>query len=116
MVVILDNVDPIFVTESRNAFNRFNQERYSDQKIIIYNRRINTQYQFLMFGPFANAADAVGYIDKTRPLASSRIIPWLAADKFSFTIISDANMGVLINNQDITGYRNFLHGIFPDKF
>ena len=116
VVVMLDNVDPIFVTESRNAFNRFNQERYSDQKIIIYNRRINNQYQFLMFGPFANAADAVGYIDKTRPLASSRIIPWLAADKFSFSIISDANMGVLINNQDITGYRNFLHGIFPDKF
>ena len=116
VVVVLDNVDPIFVTESRNAFNRFNQERYSEQRIDINNRRINSQYQFLMFGPFANAGDAVTYIDKTRPLTNTRIIPWLAADKFSFSIISNANMEILINTQDVAAYRTFLHDIFPDKF
>lgn len=116
VVVMMENVDPIFITESRNAFNRFNQERFGDQHIDINNRRINGQVQFLMFGPFMNAGDAVSYIDKTRPVTSSRIIPWLTADKFSFSIISNANMEVLINTQDVTGYRAFMHGIFPDKF
>ncbi|MCW3087990.1 MAG: tetratricopeptide repeat protein [Sediminibacterium sp.] len=116
VVLMLENVDPIFVTESRNAFNRFNQERYTDRQIDIANRRVNPQFQFLMFGPFANAADAVTYIDKTRPLTGTRIIPWLAADKFNFIIISNANMEVLINTQDVAGYRTFMHGIFPDKF
>ena len=116
VVLVLDNVDPIFVSESRNAFNRFNQGRYPDQQIDIYNRRINAKYQFLMFGPFVNAAEAITYIDKTRPLASTSIIPWLTAEKFSFIIISNDNMGVLVNTQDVAGYRTFMHGIFPDKF
>lgn len=115
-VVVLDKVDAIFVTEARNAFNRFNQERYADAQIAVYNRKINDQYQFLMFGPFNSAAEAIGYIDKVKPVAGSRIVPWLAADKFSFSIISNANMVVLTGNQDVAAYRNFLHSIFPDKF
>ncbi|MES2005370.1 MAG: tetratricopeptide repeat protein [Bacteroidota bacterium] len=116
VVVILNNVDPIFVTESRNAFNRYNQENYAEQKVDVYNRRINTQYAFLMFGPFVNAKEAMTYIDKTRPITSSRIIPWLTADKYSFSMISNANMSILINTQDIEGYHTFIHQVFPDKF
>jgi tetratricopeptide (TPR) repeat protein len=116
VIVVLDKVDPIFVTEARNAFNRFNQERYSSAQIGIYNHKLNDQYHFLMLGPFNSAAEAIGYIDKVKPLAGSRIVPWLAADKFSFSMISNANMAVLTGNQDLTAYRNFLHGIFPDKF
>jgi tetratricopeptide (TPR) repeat protein len=115
-VVVLDKVDPIFVTEARNAFNRFNQDRFADAQIAIYNRKINDQYHFLMLGPFNSAAEAIGYIDKIKPLAGSRIVPWLAADKFSFSIISNANMAVLTGNQDVAAYRSFLHSIFPDKF
>ncbi len=116
VVIILDNVDPIFVSEGRNAFNRFNQDRFSEQKIDINNRRIDSRYQFLMFGPFANAAAAITYIDKTKPLAGTRIVPWLAADKFSFLIISNANMNVLLEKKDVAAYRTFMHDIFPDKF
>ena len=116
VVVILDNVDPIFATEAKNAFNRFNQDRFSDAKIEINTRRFNTRYQLLMFGPFMNAGDAMGYIDKTRPLAVTRIIPWLTAEKFSFNIISNANMNVLLNTQNLEAYRSFMHGVFPDKF
>jgi tetratricopeptide (TPR) repeat protein len=116
VVLVLNNVDPIFATEARNAFNRFNQERFSDQQIPIYNRKLNAQYQFLMFGPFVSAGDAVGYIDKVKPLAGTRIVPWLAADKYSFSIISDANMNVLLGNQDLPGYKTFLNQALPGKF
>ncbi|MBV9987237.1 MAG: tetratricopeptide repeat protein, partial [Chitinophagaceae bacterium] len=116
VVLILNNVDPIFATEARNAFNRYNQERFSDQQIPIYNRKLNAQYQLLMFGPFANAGDAVGYVDKVRPLAGTRIVPWLAADKYSFNIISDANMNILLGNQDLPGYKTFMNQALPGKF
>ncbi len=116
VVVVLNNVDPIFVTEGRNAFNRYNQDMFADKKIELYNRRINAQYTFLMIGPFANAGEAITYIDRTRPLTKTRIVPWLTADKYSFSMISNANMEILISKQDIEGYHTFIQKIFPDKF
>lgn len=116
VVLILNNVDPIFVSESRNAFNRYNQDTYSEKRIEVYNRRINNQFNFLMFGPFANAGEAITYIDRTRPLAKTRIIPWLTTDKYRFSMISNANMELLISTQDIEGYHTFMHQVFPDKF
>ena len=116
VVVILNNVDPIFITESRNAFNRYNQNNYSSQRIELSNRKINGQYNFLMFGPFQNAGEAIGYIDRTRPQAKTQIIPWLTTDKYSFSIISNANMAILTSTNDIEGYHTFIQKLFPDKF
>jgi tetratricopeptide (TPR) repeat protein len=116
VVVVLNNVDPIFVTEGRNAFNRYNQDTYADQRIELYNRKINAQYTFLMFGPFANAKEAMNYIDRTRPLAKTRIVPWLTTDKYSFSMISNVNMSLLVEKQDVEGYHTFIQQVFPDKF
>jgi tetratricopeptide (TPR) repeat protein len=116
VVVILNKVDPIFVTESRNAFNRFNQDNYYDQHIVVYNRKLNDQYNLLLFGPFANAKDAMTYIDRVSPLSKTRIMPWLTTDKYRFSMISNANMNILINTQDMEGYQNFMKQVFPDKF
>ena len=115
-VVILDKVDPIFATEARNAFNRYNQERYYESQLNIFNRKIDDRYQFILMGPFANAGDAVSYLDKTKALAATRIIPWLAADKYSFLVISDANMNMLAENKDIAGYKALLQQALPGKF
>lgn len=116
VVVVLNNVDPIFVTEGRNAFNRYNQDTYPDKRYDVFNRRINQQYNFVMIGPFANGGDAMTYIDRTRAVARTRIVPWLTADKYGFLMISNANMGLLLEKQDVEGYQAFLKGVFPDKF
>ncbi len=116
VVVVLDKVDPIFITEGRNAFNRYNQETYSGQNLTISTRKINNQFQFLMVGPFVNAQGAMNYIDRTRPLAKSRIIPWLTADKYSFMMISNFNMNILLKKDDVDGYHTFIQQVFPDKF
>lgn len=116
VAVVLNNVDPIFISEGRNAFNRYNQENYAEQHVEVFNRRIDNQYSFLMFGPFVNAAAAITYIDRVRPLARSRIIPWLTPDKYRFTIISNPNMDILTGTLDIEGYFKFMHEVFPDKF
>ncbi len=116
VAVVLEKVDPIFVTESRNAFSRFNQERFAADRITIGTQKIGDQFEFLLFGPFPNAGDAMGYIDKTRPLTASRIMPWLTADKYSFLIISGNNLRVLMETKDMAAYRAFMHEVFPDKF
>ena len=116
VAIVLNNVDPIFVSEGRNAFNRYNQDMYSDKQIGVFNRKINNQYNFLLIGPFANATEAVTYIDKTRPLSKTRIVPWLTTDKYSFSMISNANMELLISKEDVEGYHTFIQQIFPDKF
>ncbi len=115
-VVILNKVDPVFITEGKNAFNRFNQERYYSQKIPILVTPINDSSQLLLIGPFLNAEEATNYIDKTKPQADSRIIPWLAKEKYRFAFISPKNLLILNRKKEVTSYFKFLNGLFPDKF
>ncbi len=116
VVLVLKKVDPIFIGEARNAFNRYNQTNYYQQRFSVSASPINDSVQYLLIGPFSNAADAVTYIDKTKPVTSSRIIPWLTADKYSYSLISPANLGLLRKKKDPAAYADFLHKLFPDKF
>lgn len=116
VAIILDKVDALFVTEVKNAFNRYNQANFSQQKLQLFPFLIDQQYNFMLAGPFPNAGAAVTYIDKVRPIANSRIIPWLEAGKYSFSIISNPNLSLLQENKEVQGYKQFLKEIFPDKF
>ena len=116
VAVILTKVDGIYASEGKNAFNRYNRENYNSQKLGINASAVTNQELLILIGPFANAGDAVSYLNKTKPLAASRIVPWLAVDKYSFTIISGQNLNILLTNKDIASYKTFMHGIFPDIF
>jgi outer membrane protein assembly factor BamD (BamD/ComL family) len=116
VAISLYKVDPVFVSEARNAFNRFNQGQYYNQKLPIVVIRINEEEQLLLMGPFANAAEASTYTDKNRGLAASRIIPWLSVDKYSFSIISPSNLTLLRKKGETTSYRQLLKSLFPDKY
>jgi len=117
VVLSLNRVDPIFISEAKNAFNRFNKERYYGQNIPISTIAINDTLQFLLIGaPFTNSADAVTYIDKTKPLTNARIVPWLSADKYNYSFISPANLILLRKKKNPSVYMDFLHALFPDKF
>lgn len=116
VVVLLDKVDPVYASEARNAFNRFNQEKYYNQKIDISGLKLNEQFNLVLEGPFADANAALEYIDKVRPIAKSRILPWLTAEKFSFMVISNANLDVLKANQDMDAYKVLIQKAIPGKF
>jgi len=112
----LNKVDPVFVSEGRNAFNRYNREQYYNQQMAIQSFPLNDSIQLMLIGPFKNAGDGVSYIDKTRPVTASRILPWLTSDKYRYSIISPANLEILRRKKDVAVYQEFLHGLFPDKF
>ena len=116
VVVLLDKVDEVYANEARNAFNRYNRETFYNQKIEQSSLKLDDRYHMMLQGPFENAGAAINYIDKVKPIAKGRILPWLAADKYSFILISQQNLDLLKTNKDINAYQQLLKQAFPDKF
>lgn len=116
VVVILHKVDPVFITEGKNAFNRFNQEHYYTQKIPLTIYSLNDSTKLFLMGPFVNASAAITYIDKTKPMAETSIIPWLDKEKYKIILISHPNLSLVQKQLEIQTYTRFLTVLFPNKF
>jgi tetratricopeptide (TPR) repeat protein len=115
-LVILDNIDGMYVSEVRNAFNRWNGERYAAYRLNVSTQPLNEKLNLVLIGPFKDAAMATDYVTKTKPQAAGSILPWLSADKFSFLIISNANLQLLNENKDLPAYRKLITETLPGKF
>lgn len=114
-VVLLNKVDVVFGNEARNAFARYNREKYYslplEQNVI----PLNDSLKLLVIGGFQNVQGAVDYVLKAKPIAANEIVPWLKRDKYSFTIISENNLLLLQENKDVPGYQKFLDKNLPVK-
>lgn len=108
VALVLNKVDPVYVNESKNAFNRYNQVNFYSRKIDISNEAVNDSVKLVVMRGFENAAVAMEYLKKTQPVASTQIIPWMPAGKYSLILISEHNIEVLKNNQDLQGYLEFM--------
>ncbi|OQP52077.1 hypothetical protein A4H97_26040 [Niastella yeongjuensis] len=116
VAIVLDKVDPVYINEARNAFNRYNREQYSAKGFTVNNQTVSDDIKLVLIGTFPNANEAITYIDKSKKLAATEIIPWLPAAKYSFIIITDNNLQVLMNTKDVNGVKNFLNQNYPGKF
>ncbi|MEO5592166.1 MAG: hypothetical protein ABIR15_03875, partial [Chitinophagaceae bacterium] len=116
VVLVMDKVDPVYVSEAKNAFNRYNKEKYYNRQIDITPLPLTDDMRFMLIGKFDNAAMALDYLDKARKAASIEIIPWMPAPKYSFIIITDNNLEILKNNKDVPAYKKFLVQNFKDAF
>jgi hypothetical protein len=116
VALVMDKVDPVYVNEAKNAFARYHKEKYADKPLEITPMPLTDDTRFMLIGPFDNAAAALDYIDKTRKLAATDIIPWMPAAKYSFILVSDPNLEVLKNNRDLPQYKKFLGQHFPGLF
>lgn len=116
VVVILNNVDPIFVTEARNAFSRHNRDTYYNKQMQAELVEIDADNRLLLLSPFKNAAEAITYVDQTKPRTASEIVPWLKGGKYSFTIITAKNLELLKTTKNIDKYQQFLQQQVPGKF
>lgn len=115
-LVILDNVDGMYVSEVKNAFNRWNAERYSAYRLSVSNQALTDKLNLVLIGPFKDAAMATDYVTKTKPQTAGSILPWLSAEKFSFLIIDNANLQLLNENKDLPAYRKLITETLPGKF
>ena len=115
-MIILNKVDPVFGNEAKNAFARYNSEKYYNKTFSSSVLNIDPENKLLLIGPFDNAQAAMDYIQQVKPKAASDIVPWLKPDKYSFWIISEQNLGILQSNPDIAAYKRFLEQNLPGKF
>ncbi len=115
VLMILDKVDPVYVTEARNAFIRYNREKYYGQTIAINKDVLDADRNLLVISSFADAAAALQYYDKIKRSAASEI-SWLPANKYSFLIITADNLQLLKNNKNISGYKDLLNTQYPGRF
>ena len=115
-VIVLNKVDVVFGNEARNAFNRYNREKFYSQPLQSNIVIINDDTRLLLIGNFVNAQAAIEYVQKTTPLAGPQIVPWLKADKYSFSILSEENLQSIINTKDFSAYKSFLDKNLPVKF
>ena len=116
VVVILNKVDVVYGNEARNAFNRYNREKYYGQTIESSTVALNDDEKLLLLGKFPNAQAAIDYVQKAKPIAASQILPWLKADKYKFSIISEANLQTVTGTKDFNAYQSFLDQNLPVKF
>jgi len=116
VVMVMTKVDPVYVSEARNAFNGYNQENFYSQQLTADNASLNDSVKMLVISSFKTDQEAITYMNKIKALAPRQIVPWLPADKYVFQIISGANLQLLLNNKDLNAYRKFLSTAYPGKF
>ena len=116
VMIILNKVDPVFGNEAKNAFFRYNRDRFYNKPMEITTIDLNAENKLLLIKPFANAQAATDYALQTRRIAGSEIVPWLKADKYSFSIISEQNLELLKATPDLSAYKRFLDQNLPGKF
>ncbi len=116
VVLVMTKVDPVYVTESKNAFDRYNRENFYGKNYETSQLSISDSTKMMIIHGFDNAALALTYLDKAGNAAPREIIPWLPQSKFFFIIIDDDNMEILKSNKDIRLYQKFLSVYAPDKF
>jgi len=115
-VIVLNKVSNMYSTEAKNAFYRFNEDRFKNNAPNIDLQNINDDTGLILVGPFNNASEAMNYIDIVKPLSSVRIVTWLTAQKYSFLIISEANLQTVKAKKDISTYSSFIKEIITGKF
>ena len=115
-MIILNKVDVVFGNETKNAFARYNSEKYYNKTFELNTINLDTDNKLVLIKPFANAQQAMDYIQDVKPKAASEIVPWLKRDKYSFSIISDQNLEILKSNPDLIAYKLFLDQNLPGKF
>ncbi|PZP41858.1 MAG: hypothetical protein DI598_17760, partial [Pseudopedobacter saltans] len=116
VMILLDKVAKVFATETGNAFKRFNNQNYHNQNLGLRSQVLDERYQTVLIGPFKDAGDAFIYIDKVAPITPNRILPWLAKEKYAFTMISEKNLNILLQYKNLEDYKARLHETLPSKF
>ena len=115
VAVVLNKVDIVYGNEAKNAFNRYNRESFNDQPIEITILPLDDENKLMLMSGFSDAVGALEYINRTKPVAGAQVVPWLAANKYSFIVISAGNLEVLKNNKDLDGYKKFVEANYPGQ-
>lgn len=109
VMIVFDKVASVYLTEARNAFERYHKTQLYNSKFTTQLESLDSSHTVLFIQPFADASNALQYIDKIKPLAPTEIIPWLTNKKYSFWLIDQENWELLKKSKNLDIYKQFLH-------
>jgi Tetratricopeptide repeat len=115
VLMVLNKVDPVYVNEAKNAFTRYNREKYFSLNLQITRDTLDADRGLLVISQFENADAANKYRDRLAKDAAAEI-SWLPANKYSFYIISNTNLEILKENKNLQSYIDLLNKQYPGKF
>ena len=115
VLMILTKVDPVYNTEARNAFTRYNAQKHYRLELKVTRDTLDSDRALLIFSDFVSADEAIKYVDQVRRDAPTQV-SWLPKDKYAFYIISDENLEILKSNKNLKDYLDLLHSKYPEKF
>jgi outer membrane protein assembly factor BamD (BamD/ComL family) len=115
VIVFLNKVAPVFAREAANSYNIFNRSAFYNRKIEAAYFGLDENYQVVALGPFANAEEALAYIDKAKPKTRDEILSFISADKYKYSIISQSNLELLKENKDIPAYNALINKALPGR-
>ena len=116
VVLVLDKVDVVYINEARIALSRYNKEKYYNQPLEVITVPLNDNIKLVQIKSFSDAVAALGYLEKTRSVAATEIFSWLPADKYSFILLTEKNLEVLMEQKKMDAYLKFLKDNLPGKF
>lgn len=115
VMIYFDKVDPIYISEAKIAFDRYNASSHSSETIKVNIFEGDGIVGWMDLGPYPDVASVLSYFDELKQ-NSRQIIPWLATDKYSFLLISQTNLEILKQRKNIEEYKLFIRQYIKDKF
>lgn len=116
VLMVFDKVDPVYISESKIALQRYNNSAHATEtiRINIYEGAAD-EYSWLDVGPYPDVASVLGYFDELKANAK-QIVPWLPAAKYQFLVISEQNLELLKTRKNLEEYKLFIRQYIKDKF
>lgn len=115
VVMLLNKVDKVYINEAKNAFSRYNREKFYSSRLEIAQDTLDDSRHMLIFSAFESADIAMKFLESARKDAPSEL-SWLPKDKYAFFIISNDNLQLLKENKKLEEYLNLINEKYPGKF
>jgi outer membrane protein assembly factor BamD (BamD/ComL family) len=115
VLMYFDEVDPIYISESKTAITRYNAGTHSGETIAVNIFEGGKDANWLDIGPYADVTAILSYMEELKQNAK-QIVPWLPANKYNFVVISVRNLEILKSRKNIEEYKTFIRQHIKDKF
>jgi len=116
VVVILQEIDPVFANEAKNSVFRYNRVHHYATNYELELIKLSDKQHLLLINPFSLAADALTYLREMKRLAPTEIFSWLSATRYRFSVIDLENLTKVQAAGSFDAYEKFLLKDQPNLF
>ena len=114
-VLILNKIEKANLGLLQTGFENFNKQDKATSVVFLNTLPIDANNTLLLFDEFRNADSAIAYINIIKKVLPTNF-KWLKPKDYSFVIISQSNLNLLITNKRLDDYRKVFKNNYNVKF